>query len=423
MKKHLDYAAIYKDYVECKLTSDEICKKYGVMKSVLDLLVKNYAENELDDLSEYTKALAVRRKLYKKKQKEDAEKAEREHELERERQNIKQAKYILNAFLDSELDEASFCSQEKMSVKYFEDKLYEIKDEDRRLYMSVKSKFYTDYAKQQKQKYQDIEDQKQKAQIIEAQDIMKKYMNSETSISAFCKSNNISKSYFENSVKNLRTTEPKLYELVKDKLTDDVINSSEILRKIVTKVTYLTQNGVTLPSGDTRNFTLFDYYKLTNIDFKNLVSVAKKINMETESEILNNYLIKNLELTRKVDVSKLYEGKDSDPDKAKIDSILNYINDNNLPVIVGVYNEVAKKFEDMKIKEKENKEKNKEEGKDEGKGKVQEKENRSKLEPKPKMEEFIQKEFEIKTSDTEVIENAMNVIKYGQKEERLKTKS
>ena len=424
MKKE-DYVNLYNDYVECKLTTDELCKKYGIMKSVIDMVIKEFANRELDgDLTSYYKALAKRRKIYKEKQEEDRKKKEAELELERQYKNIREIKYTLNSFLDSDLNEENFCAKHKFSIKYFEDSLYDIKDIDRKMYMSVKAKFYTDYVKEQEEKYEEKQQQKQYNEFEPIQDIMKKYMSSSGSIDEFCNKNNISKLYFQNSVYSLKQNNSKLYSLVKDKLCDDIVNSSEILRKIITKVAYMAQYKVTTVDGKKRDFTLLDYYKMTNIDINNLVLISKRIGMQAEYKILNKFIQKNIDNMKKINIEQNYNDL-NEADTVTFRKTVTYMKNNNLPNLIGIYNILFKKFKDKTII------KNQQEN-NEGIIKTQnikrsneqlsQDENINYTKKMPKMDDILEEEFKLKIDDEDVITEAMNYVIYGEVKQEEITK-
>lgn len=426
MKKD-DYANLYNDYVECKLTTNELCKKYGIMKSVIDMVVKEFANNELDgDLTGYYKALAKRRKIYKEKQEEERKKKEAEMELQRKDKNVREIKYTLNSFLDSDLNEQDFCSQYKMSIKYFEDSLYDIKDIDRKLYMSVKAKFYTDYVKEEKQKYEEKIQDEENEKLAESQTIMKKYMSFSGNISDFCNKNLISKKNFQDSLYQLKQNSPKMYSLVKDKLSDDIVNSSYILGKIITKVAFSIQHGISNSDSSKRDFTLLDYYKMTRIDLNNLAALSQKNGMTPEFKIIDKFIKKNAMNMKNIEPEKAFKNLSKD-DEIISKEALTYMKNNALPDLAGIYDIVFKKIklqENIKFQKESQEEQeenqsvqkvlNKNIKDDEDKGKEKDKgEDKGEDKEFPKMDDLLEEEFKLKIDDKQVINQAMNYVRYG----------
>lgn len=383
--KHIDYKAVYVDYIECKLSLEQIAKKHHVNGSYIELLVKNFAENEIGDLTQYNEALIKRKKLKKEQQKKDKKEQEKKDRELMERSKIEEATNALNEFLKSDLNEISFCVQESMSVKYFEGLLQEIKNEDSRLYKSVIAKFKSDELLE-KQKYDELKlSEKEQKELEQANDIVYSFLKSDYDKANFLKNNSVSKKYFNQALKLISDKKPELYKLAKEKLSKDLVKESVILRKIIKNISDMVANGISNNDGTYRNFNMLDYYKKTNISFDRLTKLSYELDMFKENDILKNYEAKNLKNIAQISLSEMIS-KDKE-NELKIQKIFDYLNSNDLPYVYGVYLEVEKKLYDKK--------------------------DISPIDKTVKMDELLETEFKQKEENEDIIEVSMKIVKAG----------
>lgn len=388
MAQNIDYSSLCDEYVECKLTLAELAKKYHVNEAYIDEIVKEYIKrtHDISLLNIYYKALAIRRKLNKKKKEEENEKQEKLINEKQKQEELNEKKDLLNSFLDSKLNEQDFCIDNKMSVKYFEDVLVDVKNEDKALYYSVKYKFYTDYKDQIQKEYEDKLDEDSKEKLSMAQEIAQDFLKSKDDMITFCKSkDNMSQKYFDDCIMTLKDNDSKLYSIIKDKISDNIIDESDILHKTIIKIASFAKNGIVTNDERFRKFTMLDYYSKTNISFNNLMKFAQKYNMDIEYNILQEYADDNKKEMSQISLDDMLENLNDEIEKQKVIKTFEYIDNNGLPRIYGVFEEVNKKLESGKKLKIENE----------------------------RIDDLIKLEMQNKESNLDIVNHAYNTIEEG----------
>lgn len=167
--------------------------------------------------------------------------------------------------------------------------------------LKSKIKMYTDYMatqnEEEKQKNKELEQEKiRQAQLPIAIATIMAFINNNNcdTIDIFCKKNNITKNIFLNYIeliKELDKTLFKKYDLkitVKQNETHSIITNQ--IKQIITYLkTGIKQHGIIRP------FDLIDYYLLTKISLKDILTISKDIITTNEFSLLKKFVTQNIE--------------------------------------------------------------------------------------------------------------------------------
>lgn len=344
--------AIYIAYIEGDLTIDEIAKIFKINPKTVEIIAENYAKYILEDLSDFYVALKKRKEkeLEAKKKKKEQEEKDRIAKVEQEiDEKLKESQDFLNEYLDSDMTSKEFCAIKNIAYKYFEDYQYFITNLDVKLHVKVSSRLYDEYLEEKDSKHLKKYEITDAHELLTIKEFLNSYQNSSLTKLEFLKENGVSNKYFYEMLEALNKEEPNslLYSQITDKLSTELVNESDILIKIIQKITERIKQGVSSKNAlKSRPFDIYDYYEITNIQIDTLIRHSQEKNLEDSVVTLKKFKEEN----KKNEMSVTLESVPKNDNNLLAFEILKK---KQLPYIYGTYTKVIEKLEKKEFDEKE----------------------------------------------------------------------
>lgn len=251
----------------------------------------------------------------------------------------------------------------------------------------IKSKIdiYMDYLKNQRVENKEIQKQEKHQLYIEenldlARETINQYLNGDyEKIGDFCISSGVEIKRFEEYVEIIKENDEELYNKYIEQRDNIQSRRFAILVAKCKKIIELIKNGVE-ENGKKRDFDLVDYYRITALNFDELLNIIKSRIDATDYRVLKTFIAKNQndkEMTP-FDISNLYNtktvvgvqfdakrniipGTGREITKEEKQSIIMYLKKNNIRLTNKTYNIIYKRWlsGDLVINELNEEEKNK----------------------------------------------------------------
>ena len=200
-------------------------------------------------------------------------------------------------------------------------------------------------------------------ELAKSQDLIDSYIKScELDAESYCASIGLDINDFKRAKKLVSIYDKDQHAiLTKEQKLKNECKRNFLARK-VEAMAYLLENGVELENGETRNFDLIDYYEITDVEpvamyshictkrlpvfcdvskvkrflnsFRTNIFLSNRIDKDTDKEGKLNETIKFAE---KDENGKIIEGSYRVITREEKESLLKYLDDNNLPLTEGTY--------------------------------------------------------------------------------------
>lgn len=231
-----------------------------------------------------------------------------------------------------------------------------------------KLNIYHDYLKENRTMKQEIKKEERENEYVEnniaqAMFIIKKYIDGQyDNINQFCEDMNLSKRHFDKYLELVKNNDEQLYN---DYLEHIENKKNKAYEKLLTNsliVIDLIKNGV-VENGTKREFDLVDYYKYLPLGFdKQLRMVRDSINQDdykllcvyagsikneqllSDAEIENLYNMKNVVNVKLDEENNIIPGSGREITKEEKQNLINYLEDNNIPVTNKSYNAIYRRW-------------------------------------------------------------------------------
>lgn len=191
--------------------------------------------------------------------------------------------------------------------------------------------------------------------------------------STFCENNNLDQNLFNEYLDVVRQNYPKTYNSYLKKIKTTTEEEYQHLIKQLPKIINYIKNGVPTPNNKTLKFTLLDYYLITSINYENLKDIAEKeyqknnITLEERNEVMHfvtkhkneqqcSERQKQVLINEKITVNSEFnedgeyiEGSGITPTKEEKEYILNFLEENNIPVTRSIFSNAVQKYADKTL--------------------------------------------------------------------------
>ena len=197
--------------------------------------------------------------------------------------------------------------------------------------------------------------EKEKLKIKKAMILISDFIESNKTLDNYCKENNISKDKFNNQLKLIKEKNPTLYKKY-------IFYTNSIKEINDNKTNKLLEELINIIKAN-KNFTILDYYLITNIDPKKLIPIAKiKLNSK-DLKLFYNFIneSKTKTVMSEQDKKDILNGKtiigtkfdkNNNPipntgkeiTKEEIEQIFNFLKRNKIPIYPRVYKIALKRY-------------------------------------------------------------------------------
>ena len=212
--------------------------------------------------------------------------------------------------------------------------------------------------------------EKEKLKIKKAMILISDFIESNKTLDNYCKENNISKDKFNNQLKLIKEKNPTLYKKY-------IFYTNSIKEINDNKTNKLLEELINIIKTN-KNFTILDYYLITNIDPKKLIPIAKiKLNSK-DLKLFYNFIneSKTKTVMSEQDKKDILNGKtiigtkfdkNNNPipntgkeiTKEEIEQIFNFLKRNKIPIYPRVYKIALKRYANNELDINNKKEKRK----------------------------------------------------------------
>lgn len=331
---------IFQAYIDCKLSMEEIADHFKFTVAEIEMIVHQYANNPTYGNSPYYRYMAAklkRRKMKeeeeKKKQEEQARKSGKKVGKSKEEKEQNTARELMKAFLNSGIDRSEFCKH--VPYGYFKHQLALVYDCDRHLYKEVKHKFYTDYISSLKEDEERISEEEYEKRVDKAKEIMTSFMTpsyAKLNKKEFCeKSGNMSIKYFDSMLYILKDEDADLYDVVNQKIQNDILLKSNIFKMLIIKMAKVVKEK----NKAKESFTIYDYYTYTKVQLEKMLEYANEFNMPEELDILQDFYDDNKGDLKDITLHQAIAKHKGDSEY--VEEVFEYLTNNEFPITVGTF--------------------------------------------------------------------------------------
>ena len=195
--------------------------------------------------------------------------------------------------------------------------------------------------------------EKTKRYIPSSEDYISAYVNSGMFLACWLNKYKVGKDRFEKAVNDVKESNFRLYE----EYIQIKSNEEKAISNMTNSISYYFENGIKVSDTETREFTILDFYAITNLSLRDFGIIIR--NAKLDVKVLTNikkFLAKNKE-TNKIDESYINSlnihrkfGKESrDLTSDEKVSIIEYMKDNNIPMNDSAYMTIVNEYSNGRL--------------------------------------------------------------------------
>lgn len=232
---------------------------------------------------------------------------------------------------------------------------------------------YLDYKKQQRnEQKQEDKIQKEQELLPVAVNIINQFINDNINKTAFCQKNNIDLKLFDDCVNLLNEYNKELYLKYKEKINEQQSNRYAIISENIKRIAECIKTGIVEENNVVRDFDILDYYSMTKLSFEELEKLSKPILNNDELRCIKTFITKNKNIkplgpkgieeimsqkniigVEKDDRGNIIEGTGREITTEEKQQIINYLNQNSIPLNTKTYRVALRRYIDNKLFENE----------------------------------------------------------------------